>query len=300
MRTDRPVSPLAGRAYAKMNGIGNEILVLDLRSTPASASAEEVRLLAGAPGLAFDQLMAVHDPRGEGAEAFVRIYNADGSDAGACGNGSRCVAWYLMRGTGKDDLRLETVSGPIDCVRLGPWRFMVDMGRPRFAWSEIPVAAPLSDTGSADLGLGEAERFLGKASLVNMGNPHAIFWVDHLKGLDVAGLGARLERHPLFPERANISFARVRNRRSIELAVWERGAGQTRACGSAACAVVVAAARANLCEREAEVDLPGGRLSIHWREDDHVTMTGPCELESEGRLPAELFQQAGDHEDQHA
>lgn len=291
------MSALAGCAYAKMNGLGNEILVLDLRSTNEAPSAAEIRALAGAPQLAFDQMMTIHPARGSDAAAFVRIYNADGSEAGSCGNGTRCVAWFLLREGERNDLRIETISGIVDCIRRSPWDFTVDMGRPGLAWNEIPLREPVGDTRRLDLDLDSTDAGagagtdarLGPASVVSMGNPHAIFWVEDFGGVDLARVGPRLERHAMFPERANISLARIASRERIELHVWERGAGLTRACGTAACAVLVAAARLDFCGRSARVALPGGELAIEWRADDHVLMSGPCELEREGRLDRALL-----------
>ena len=290
-----PMSALANRAYAKMNGLGNDILVVDLRggSEPGDAAqvvdAAQVRALALAPGFSFDQLMAVHAPRSPGTEAFVLIYNADGSTTGACGNGSRCVAWFLLRGGTRVDVAFETEGGLIACHRLGAWQFSADMGRPRLDWTEIPVRAAVPDTRSAAIALGASEAALGPASLVSMGNPHAIFWVEDFAKFDLARIGPLLERHPDFPERANISLAKIVSRDHIALKVWERGAGLTKACGTAACAAVVAASRLGRSDRRARVSLPGGDLCIDWGEDDHVRMTGPCALEREGRLNPEAF-----------
>lgn len=278
------MTPLVDCAYAKMNGLGNEILVVDLRSTTATASAAGARALARAPGLGFDQLMTLHRPHDPEADAFVRIYNADGSEAGACGNGTRCVAWFLLRDSQRQDLRIETIGGPIDCVRRSLWDFTVDMGRPRLSWNEIPLRDAVADTRSIDLELPPELAGLGRASVVNMGNPHAIFWVENLEIIDLARLGPQLERHPMFPERANVSLAKIVSKSVIALKVWERGAGLTRACGTAACAAAVAAVRLEFCGRAIQAALPGGTLSIEWSRDDHVLMTGPCDLESEGRL----------------
>jgi diaminopimelate epimerase len=281
------MSALADCAYAKMNGLGNEILVLDLRSTKGTASGAEIRALA--PQFAFDQMMTIHAARRSDAAAFVRIYNADGSEAGACGNGNRCVAWFLLHDGEQDELRIETASGIIDCVRKSSWEFTVDMGRPRFLWNEIPLREPVADTSRVDLGSEAAEAGLGRASVVSMGNPHAIFWVEDFDRIDLGRVGPRLERHAMFPQRANISLARVTGRDRIDLKVWERGAGLTRACGTAACAALAAAARLDVCDRTGRVALPGGELAIEQLPDDHILMTGPCELESEGRLESALL-----------
>jgi diaminopimelate epimerase len=268
------------RLAAKMNGAGNEIVVLDLRGADAALTADQVRAIHRTKGLAFDQLMALSDPRRAGTDAYVRIYNNDGGEAGACGNGTRCVAYWLMRGGDRQILRLETIAGVLECRREGEFTFRVDMGEPRLAWSEIPLRRAVADTTRLTLQTAGAD--LGAASVVNMGNPHAIFWVRDPDACDLAAIGPRLEHDPMFPDRANISLAHIVARDHIRLRVWERGVGLTRACGSAACAALVAAVRAGLTDRKALVTLPGGDLTIEWREsDNHVLMTGPVELESE-------------------
>lgn len=281
--------PLDNRPILRMNGAGNEILVLDLRGLDHVLAPQEARAIAAAPGLRFDQLMALHDPRRAGDDAFMRIYNVDGSLSGACGNGTRCVAWALAQ-EGKTRLSLETDAGRIETERVAETQFTVDMGRPRFDWREIPLSRE-ANTRSVTLEppvAGAPAQF----SAVSMGNPHAVFFVPDAAAIPLETLGAALERHPLFPERANISFAQIIARDDILLRVWERGTGATKACGSAACATLVAGARAGLTERRARVRLPGGDLHIDWRADDHVMMTGPVEFEFETRLTAALFEGA--------
>jgi diaminopimelate epimerase len=266
-----------------MNGLGNEIVVLDLRGAEAGVTPDQARAIHRMDGLAFDQLMVLLDPRRPGAAAFMRIYNNDGSEAEACGNGTRCVAYWLMRGGSAHELKLETRAGILDCRREGEFSFRVDMGEPRLAWNEIPIAQAVADTRRVALAIeGHENSDLGAASLVNMGNPHAVFWVRDVAAHDLAIVGPLLEHHKLFPEKANISLAQVVARDHIVLRVWERGVGLTQACGSAACAALVAAVRAGLAERTARVTLPGGDLTIEWRAtDNRVLMTGPVVLEGE-------------------
>ncbi|MGH6830051.1 MAG: diaminopimelate epimerase, partial [Methylocella sp.] len=285
------MTPLANRLIVKMNGLGNEIAVLDLRNSGLTVSGPEARAIGRDQGLAFDQLMVLHEPRSVGADAFMTIYNSDGSQAEACGNGTRCVAFILMRGTPRERLVLETAAARLECLRAGERCFTVDMGQPRFAWNEIPLRDPFHDTRKIELQIGPIDApILHTPSAVNIGNPHAIFWVDDIEAYDLARIGPLLENHPIFPERANISLAHVTSRAHIALKVWERAAGLTRACGSAACAALVAAARKGLTGRHAIVSLPGGDLDIEWRErDGHVTMTGPVEFEFETRLDPSLF-----------
>ena len=290
------MSTLANHAFVKMNGLGNEIVVVDMRASPAPIPADEARAAAQPAGAPYDQMMALYPPRTGGTDAYVRIYNNDGSESGACGNGMRCVAELLFEETGKPTLTFETKAGLLHCWKDNtPLISTVDMGPPRFAWHEIPLAEATEDTRTLDLQIGPADQPILRApSAVSMGNPHAIFWVDDVHRYDLAKLGPLLEHHPMFPERANISLAQVVSRDRIVLRTWERGAGLTRACGSAACAAAVAAARLGRTGRTVTVTLPGGDLRIAWREgDDHVLMTGPVEFEYEGKFAPALFAKQG-------
>ena len=284
------MNSLANHAFAKMNGLGNRIIVLDLRGEAVEATPALARAVARAPGLAYDQLMVLGDPRDVGAVAFMTIYNNDGSLSSACGNGTRCVAFMLTRGTDTRRLRLETDAGPLDCQRDGEFAFTVDMGPPRLDWRDIPLRDHISDTSAIHLDASDLPEPFRTFSAVSMGNPHAIFFVDNPAAIDLARIGPRLETDPMFPRKANISIAHVASRDHIDLRVWERGAGITLACGTAACATLVAAARKNLTERAATVTLPGGDLRIEWRASDgHVLMSGPVELEFEGRFDPAIF-----------
>ena len=289
MPEEPSISSLAGRRVTRMNGAGNKILVLDLRGAALLPTPAEARAIHRAAGLDFDQMMVLGDPRHAGALASVTIYNNDGSEAGACGNGTRCVADRLARETSADALTVETAAGLIACERLGPWTYRVDMGAPRRAWSDIPLARAVADTRRVDIPLPGVPDY-GLASVVNMGNPHAIFWVEDVAAVPLETVGPRFETHPLFPEKANISFAQVKARDAIAMRVWERGVGATLACGSAACATLVAAVRLDLTDRKARTSLPGGDLTIEWREsDEHVLMTGPVEFEREIVLDETIF-----------
>lgn len=285
------MNPLIGRPFLKMNGIGNAIIVLDLRGTALVVRPQDACAIAAHPQTAFDQLMVLSDPKTPDTAAFMQIFNCDGSLSGACGNGTRCVAWALMEHLATDSLVLETAAGLLHCRRDDPWTFTVDMGVPRLGWQEIPLSENFADTRCIELMVGPADApVLAGPAVVNMGNPHAIFFVDDIKAIDLATIGPMLEHHPLFPERANISIAQMTSRSTMTLRVWERGAGLTLACGSAACAAGVAAVRRGLGERSIAVSLPGGTLVIEWREaDNHVLMTGLVELEYRGRFDAALF-----------
>jgi diaminopimelate epimerase len=284
------MSALANHLFIKMNGLGNEIVVVDMRAAPQPISPAEAR--AAASAVPYDQLMAVYPARISGTDAFVRIYNNDGSEAGACGNGMRCVADILFKETGNSALTVETRAGLLACLKgAAPLTSTVDMGVPRFAWDEIPLAEEFRDTRAIELQIGPIDHpILHSPSAVSMGNPHAVFWVDDVNACDLAKIGPMLEHHPIFPERANISLAKVAARDHLIVRTWERGAGLTRACGSAACAAAVCGARTKRTDRKVTVTVPGGDLAIEWRErDDHVLMTGPVEYEFEGRFDPALF-----------
>jgi diaminopimelate epimerase len=283
---------LSNHPFVKMNGLGNEIVVVDMRRDPHRITAEDAR--AAAAGVSFDQLMAIYPPRAADSDAFVHIFNNDGSEAGACGNGMRCVADILFVETRKTLLAVEARAGLLNCWRgKTPLTSTVDMGAPRFRWNEIPLAAAFEDTGRIELHIGPTDRpILHSPAVANMGNPHAVFWVDDVNAYDLGTIGPLLENHPIFPDRANISLAQVVSREHLIVRTWERGAGLTRACGSAACAAMVCASRIQRIARKAIVALPGGALDIEWRDDDHVLMTGPVEYEYEGRFDPALFETA--------
>ena len=279
------MSGINGTKFVKMNGLGNEIVALDLRGRATIVGEADARAIAAAPRTRFDQLMVLHDARTPGTAAFVRIYNADGSEAGACGNGTRCIAWLEQGATGQRSLKFETAAGILDVVVESQARISVDMGEPRFKWNEIPLRDPFHDTTRIELQIGPIDApVLHSPSVVNVGNPHAVFWVDNVEAFDLARFGPLLENHPLFPERANISLAHVTSRTAIRLRTWERGAGLTKACGSAACAAGVLGARTKRTERTVVVTLPGGPLDIEWTAANRIVMTGPAELEYEGTL----------------
>ena len=282
---------LANQPFAKMNGIGNEIVVVDLRDSAAAVSAEEARAVASPEGVPYDQLMVLQPPRLAGTEAFIRIYNNDGSEAAACGNGMRCVARRVFEATGQTAATFETRAGLLNCWQGTDGLYTVDMGPPKFGWKDIPLAEEFRDTRSIELQIGPIDApVLHTPSVVSMGNPHAIFWVEDVNAYDLGRFGPLLENHPIFPDRANITLAHVVDRDHITMRTWERGAGLTKACGSAACATAVAAARLKRTNRIVHMTLPGGELTIEWRErDDHVLMTVTATFEYEGRFDPALF-----------
>ena len=271
--------------FFKMHGLGNDFVVLDFRRGAIPLGAAAARRLADRrTGIGCDQVILLEPPRHPAAQVLMRIRNADGSESGACGNASRCVADLLHRETRDPRMRIETAAGLLEAEALTDGSFAVDMGPARMAWHEIPLSRAM-DTGRVDLTLGP----LSEPVCTSIGNPHATFFVDDVDAVNLAALGPALEHHPLFPERANIGIAEIADRRSIRLRVWERGGGITPACGTGACAALVAAHRRGLTERRADVELDGGVLDIAWRADGHVIMTGPATLSFEGVFDADLL-----------
>ena len=267
--------------FYKMNGAGNSFVIFDARREKLDADADAIRQIADpATGVGADQVIAM-EPSLSG-DVFMRIWNRDGSEAGACGNATRCVAWLALEETGKDDVTIETISGRLHAKRAGDDMISVDMGSPLLKWEEIPLAERM-DTRGIDLKIGPIDNpYLQLPGAVNMGNPHVVFFVEDLDATDIAAVGSLVERHPLFPEGVNVGFAEITGRDSMRLRTWERGVGRTLACGTNICAAVVAAARRNLTDRQVAVTNDGGVVHIDWREsDDHVIMTGPIELEYE-------------------
>ncbi|MBW8638543.1 diaminopimelate epimerase [Hoeflea sp. WL0058] len=273
--------------FAKMNGLGNEILVVDMRGRDDVVAPEAAIALAADSRTAFDQIMAIHDPKRAGTDAWVDILNSDGSKAQACGNGMRCVVQALAAETGRRVFTFQTIAGILNASEHEDGSISVDMGPPEFRWDRVPLSEEFRDTRMIELQIGPIDApVLHSPSVMSMGNPHAIFWVDNdVNSYDLERFGPLLEHHPIFPERANISIARVLSDKEIDLRTWERGAGLTRACGSAACSAAVSAARTGRTGRTVTVNVPGGPLAIEWRErDDHVIMTGPAEWEFSGAL----------------
>jgi diaminopimelate epimerase len=275
------------RPFLKMNGLGNDFVVWDAREKPLRLPKEAIAKLGDREsGIGFDQMITV-ERSGLGVDAFMRIHNRDGGEVSACGNATRCIGRLLMEEGGKELVTIETSAGLLHAFdAAGPRTVTVDMGEPRLEWNQIPLAEEFADTRAIELQIGPIDDpILHTPAAVNMGNPHAIFWVDDVEGYELERVGPLLERHPIFPEFANISLAHVFDEDQIRVKVWERGVGLTFACGTAACAVGVAAARDGKTSRKTTVHLPGGPIGIEWREsDNHVLMTGLTEVEFEGEV----------------
>lgn len=274
--------------FLKMHGLGNDFVVLDARGKKLDLSVRQRQRLADRHrGVGFDQMVTLEDPVSPTADVFMRLHNADGSEARACGNATRCIAARIMGEKGRPQVVIETVSGLLPAEDLGDGTVAVDMGPANLDWQAIPVAAAC-DTLHMPVALGPVADPVG----VNVGSSHAVFFVEDVAAIDLPVIGPQLENHPFFPNRANIEFAQVIGPDRIRMRVWERGAGITLACGSGACATLVAAARRGLTSRKGEVIVDGGTLTIEWLENGHVRMTGPWTLSFEGQI--DLDRLAGD------
>lgn len=276
--------PCAMTPFRKMHGLGNDFVVLDARAAPLPITPARAAAIADRRGgIGCDQLIVL-EPPGAGADVLMRIRNPDGTEAGACGNATRCVASLLAAETGQERVVVRTIAGDLPVERLAGGLWRADMGPARLGWQEVPLAAAM-DT----LHLPLARGVLADPAACSMGNPHATFFVPDLDAVPVAALGPSLEHDPIFPERANIGFAQVLGPGHLRLVVWERGAGLTLACGSGACAAAVNAARRGLTGRHVRVSLPGGDLELAWRADGHVLMTGPVATAFTGLLDLDAY-----------
>jgi len=273
------------RPFLKMNGLGNDFVVVEARSQPFAPSVAEARAIADREdGIGCDQIIAIEPSLR--ADAFMRIWNADGGAVEQCGNAARCVGWLLMEASGRDAVRLDTPGGLLAVERAGAKAVTVNMGKPGLDWQDIPLEEKM-DTRGIELQIGPIDAPLFHTpGAVSMGNPHVVFFVKDAESAPVREVGSMIEYHRLFPQRTNVEFCQVKAPDRLRVRVWERGVGVTLACGTGACAALVAASRRKLCDRKATVEMDGGELIIDWRlEDDHVLMTGPIAVEFTGVLP---------------
>jgi diaminopimelate epimerase len=270
--------------FTKMHGCGNDFVVLDLVTQRFALKERHIRKLADRHfGIGCDQVLAVEAPTRPDVDFRYRIFNADGGEVEQCGNGARCFARYVRdkRLIGKDDIRVETRAGVIELHITRNHQVQVDMGPARLAPADIPFAAPAQAATYAIEAAGQTFEI----GAVSMGNPHAVLLVDDVERAPVATLGPQLEIHPRFPQRANIGFMQVLNRAEINLRVWERGAGETLACVTGACAAAVSGQLRGLLDQQVKANLRGGSLTIEWRgEGQPVIMTGPTATVFEGQI----------------
>jgi len=274
-----------GVPFIKMHGLGNDFVVLDSREMPLRLNAGQVRRIADRhKGVGCDQVIVIEKTDTGLADIGMRIFNADGGEVEACGNASRCVAALVMEELNRDHLIIETKAGLLDAEGQANGAITIDMGRAKLDWRDIPLREAV-DTLHLPLSMGP----LSDPTAVSMGNPHAVFFVKDAEAIDLASLGPKLERHTMFPERANIEIAQVISPEKIRVRVWERGTGITLACGTGACAALVAASRRGLASRKADIALDGGVLTVEWLKDEHVLMSGPAAISFTGRLGKELL-----------
>lgn len=275
-----------GRPFIKMHGLRNDFIIIDSRVSSFEPSIEEiVRMCDRREGVGADELLVLERPRSvpefTNAYAFVRIFNPDGREVEACGNATRCVGWLLLEESGREDVVIDTLGGLLECQRAGEKLVAVDMGKLRTNWQEIPLSSEM-DTLHLKIGAGPLQDPVG----MNIGNPHAVFFVDNLDAVDLAAYGPQLQKHPLFPQEANIGAAQLIDSKTLKLSVWERPGALTTACGTGACVAVGAAHRRGLTNQKCmTVIMPAGSVEIQLRADDSVVMTGPVEICFAGYLP---------------
>jgi diaminopimelate epimerase len=283
------MSATAAIAFRKMNGLGNDFVVLDGRAQPFVISEEKARAIADRKtGIGCDQLIVME--KSDSADVKMRIWNSEGGEVESCGNASRCIAGLVMQETGRASATIDTKGGFLSATSAQAGQVTIDQGAPRFDWKDIPLSERFADTRYIELAVGPSDKpIIHSPSVVNVGNPHCIFWVDDLDVVDLSKVGPMIENHPLFPNRVNVELVKVAARDHALVRVWERGAGLTKACGTAACAVMAAGHRLKRLGEKARISLPGGDLFMAINPDNgHVLMTGPAAHDFDGVLPAAL------------
>ncbi|MDV7341140.1 diaminopimelate epimerase [Terasakiella sp. A23] len=271
--------------FVKMHGLGNDFVVLDARENPIELSVTQVQAMADRrTGAGCDQFIVMEPAQDSAADVFMRIRNADGNEVEACGNATRCIARLMMEESGKKEITVETVVGLLHATDAGD-TVTVNMGPARLNWDQIPVAEECN-TLNMPVVVGPLEGPVG----VNVGNPHAVFFVDDCETIDLTNAGPHVETHPFFPERVNVEVVTKQDDGSLRMRVWERGVGITQACGTGACAVLVAAVRRGIINgRKADVILDGGPLTIEWLENGEILMTGPASRAFSGSFDASVY-----------
>jgi diaminopimelate epimerase len=273
-----------GLSFIKMHGLGNDFVITDCRADGRMPDQAMIELLTDRKrGVGCDQLIPLMPPEDPAADVYMRILNADGLEVGACGNATRCVADYIMQEKGKDKIVIQTQAGLLHCTRAENGQITADMGIPKLEWQDIPVAF---ECDTLHLPVKSVYKLIKTAPVgVNIGNPHAVFFMDEVENIPLHEIGPEIEHNSFFPERVNVEFAKILSRDSIRMRVWERGSGETSACGTGACATAVAAMRRGYVNRQCDIHLNGGVLNIYWRETDgHVLMTGPVAYVYKGTI----------------
>ena len=255
-----------------MHGLGNDFVIIDSRNNNYLINEETIKLISNRRfGVGCDQVIEMKDSNC--ADIFMKIYNSDGSEAEACGNASRCVAGILFASSPKKKISIETISGIVQAESEINGNIKVDMGEPKFLWKEIPLNEDIKE-------INFKEFSLNNGFAVNIGNPHVVFFVKDLNNININKIGPYIETNKLFPQRVNVEICQIINENKIKALIWERGVGKTLACGSGACAVLVAAYKKGLSKETAEIQLDGGSLNISWNinKDNHIIMSGPVSV----------------------
>jgi diaminopimelate epimerase len=283
MNKDQNIINFKEVKFISMNGAGNKLLIHDSRNQKLSITKELLKFLLDKDELiSFDQFIQILSPDKNG-DVKVLFWNADGSEAEMCGNGIRCIAKIIIEEKNKKEIIIETINREVNCWEDNK-NIAVDMGRPKFLWTEIPLKDGTDSLSTLSVELPSPPCALPKFTAVNIGNPHAVFFFNSINMPDLNNFGGSIEKNKIFPNKVNVSFASIIDKENISLNVWERGAGITQACGSAACATAVASSKLNLAKRKVNILLPGGKLEINWKKDDQIVMTGPYEFNSEDIL----------------
>lgn len=274
--------------FVKMHGLGNDFVIIDTRENQVTLNEKQLKAIGDRNrGVGCDQLIVLSEPKNPDTDVFIDLYNNDGRDCGACGNATRCVSSIIINETGKDEIVIDTNKGLLKGWNAENGMIRVNMGQPRLNWNEIPLAKEV-DTLHVPISNDE----FSNPTCVSMGNPHAVFFVDDADAVDVAKNGAYFEKHEMFPEKTNVEFVTVLNKKKLRMRVWERASGITQACGTGACASLVAAARLGLSDRNAEIILDGGSLFIEWADNGDILMTGAVATVFSGVLDSSLLENA--------
>ena len=253
----------------RMDGLGNDFIIIDRREESIEITKNKIIELGKRTNIGFDQIIFIEEPKKDSYP--IRIYNSDGGEVSACGNGARCVAYLLGKNSNTKEIKLKTNNRLLNAKIVGELLVELEIGKPLFSFGEIPLSKEM-DTKSVTLKINN--EIFADGFCVNVGNPHIIFFVKDCFKYDLKLIGPKIENHELFPEKTNVTFAQVIDKRNIKVNVWERGAGLTKACGTAACATAVASISRNLTEREVQIAFNQGSLKIKYENDKSIFMTG--------------------------
>tara|TARA_B110000014_G_scaffold16403_1_gene10808 strand:- start:332 stop:1135 length:804 start_codon:yes stop_codon:yes gene_type:complete len=255
-----------------MDGLGNDFIIFDKRKESTLLTKEQIIKISDRNNIGCDQVILIE--KDQKNDAFLKFYNSDGGEISACGNGSRCVSYLLMKENNKKKITLKTKSGILQAELNDKNLITVNIGTPNFDWNKIPLLKEMDNKNlKIKINNNDGKEFIGGFTL-NVGNPHIVFFVDDFNKFDLKEIGPKIENHNFFPEKCNVTLASIKNKKHIKVKVWERGAGLTKACGTAACATAVSGAVLGLSERSTDIEFSEGLLNINWKLDNHIYMTG--------------------------